>query len=44
VAAAIWLGGIALFQGINNFAPEWGATLPALAATFALAWLTRARS
>jgi len=44
VAAAIWIGGIVLFQGISNFAPEWGATLPSLAITFALAWVTRARN
>jgi nucleobase:cation symporter-1, NCS1 family len=41
MAAALWVGGIALYQGLSNWAPEWGATLPTLVLTFALAWFTR---
>ena len=43
VAALLWLGGIASYHAIANFAPQWGAALPTLALTFALAWLTRAK-
>lgn len=44
VAALLWLGGIASYHAIANFAPQWGAALPTLALTFALAWLSRAKS
>ena len=40
-AALLWLGGIACYHALANFAPQWGAALPTLAATFVLAWLTR---
>ena len=40
-AAALWLGGIAVYQGLAQWAPQWGSTLPTLALTFTLAWLTR---
>ncbi len=43
-AAAIWLLGVVLFQALNAWAPQWGASLPVLAATFALARLTQAKS
>lgn len=41
-AAGLWLGGIAVYQGLAQWAPQWGSTLPTLALTFTLAWLTRA--
>lgn len=44
VAAALWLAGFALFRAITLWAPQWGATLPTLALTFALAWLTRPKA
>lgn len=40
-AAALWLLGIALYQAISRWAPQWGASLPTLALCFSLAWLTR---
>lgn len=40
-AAALWLGGIVVYQGLAQWAPQWGSTLPTLALTFTLAWLTR---
>jgi putative hydroxymethylpyrimidine transporter CytX len=40
-AAAIWIVGIAVFQSLTNLAPQWGATLPTLALTGALAFATR---
>lgn len=40
-AAALWLLGIALYQAISRWAPQWGASLPTLALCFALAWATR---
>ena len=43
-AALLWLGGIASYHAIANSAPQWGAALPTLGLTFALAWLTRAKS
>jgi NCS1 family nucleobase:cation symporter-1 len=43
VAALLWLGGIASYHAIANFAPQWGAALPTLALTFTLAWLTRTK-
>ena len=43
-AAAIWLLGVVLFQALNAWAPQWGASLPVLAATFALARLTQAKA
>ena len=44
VAAAIWVLGVALFQALNGWAPQWGASLPVLAVTFALARLSRAKT
>lgn len=40
-AALLWIGGIALYQGISQWVPQWGATLPTLGATLIAAWLTR---
>jgi nucleobase:cation symporter-1, NCS1 family len=40
-AALIWLVGIAIFHAAAQFAPEYGSTLPSLAFTFLLSWLTR---
>ena len=40
-AAALWLAGIALYHALSQWAPQWGAALPTLAATFVLAWATR---
>ncbi|MDQ7973205.1 MAG: cytosine permease [Rhodocyclaceae bacterium] len=42
-AAALWIGGIALYHGLAAWAPQAGSALPTLAATFVLARLTRAR-
>jgi putative hydroxymethylpyrimidine transporter CytX len=42
-AAAIWIVGIAVFQALTNFAPQWGATLPTLLLTGVLAIATRKR-
>ncbi len=39
-AALLWLGGIALYHALSRWAPQWGAALPTLATTFALAWLS----
>ena len=44
IAALLWLGGIGVYHGLANFAPQWGSALPTLALTFVLAWLTRAKS
>ena len=44
VAAGLWIAGIALFQVLTNWAPEWGATVPTLVVTLVLAWLTRSRN
>jgi purine-cytosine permease-like protein len=41
LAALLWLAGIAGYQELLKWAPQWGAALPTLAATFVLAWLTR---
>ena len=43
IAVLIWLLGIALFQGMTQLAPEWGATLPTLVLTALLGQLTRPR-
>lgn len=40
-AAIIWVAGIVVFHTCGKLAPEWGAALPSLVATFVLAWLTR---
>lgn len=40
-AAAIWIAGIALYHAAAKWAPQLGSALPTLAATFALAWLSR---
>jgi putative hydroxymethylpyrimidine transporter CytX len=39
-AALIWVAGIALYHALATWAPQWGATLPTLAATLCLAWWT----
>jgi purine-cytosine permease-like protein len=44
VAAFLWLGGIATYHAIANFAPQWGAALPTLGLTFVLAWLSRGKT
>ena len=41
-AVAIWVLGVATYHLCGNFAPQFGAALPALALTFLLARLTRA--
>jgi purine-cytosine permease-like protein len=41
-AAALWLAGIGCYHALAQWAPQWGSALPTLAATFVLAWLTRA--
>ena len=43
-AAALWLAGIIGYQALIYLELPWGATLPTLAASFALAWLTRQKS
>ncbi len=43
-AALLWLAGIALYHALAQFMPHWGSALPTLAATFALAWLSRPRT
>jgi putative hydroxymethylpyrimidine transporter CytX len=43
-AAAIWIVGIAVFQGLTNYAPQWGATLPTLLLTGVLAIATCKRA
>lgn len=40
-AAALWLGGIALYHGLAQGAPQWGAALPTLVACFVAARLSR---
>ena len=40
-AAAIWIGGIAIYHACAAWAPQWGSALPTLAITFVLAWVTR---
>lgn len=40
-AAIIWVAGIVIFHTCGKLAPQWGAALPALVATFVLALLTR---
>lgn len=40
---AIWIGGIATYHVCRAWAPGFGAALPALAFSFALAWATRPR-
>lgn len=44
VAAMLWLLGVGMYHALSNFAPQWGATLPTLAATFVLAWASRSRA
>jgi putative hydroxymethylpyrimidine transporter CytX len=43
VPIAIWIAGVATFHLCKAYAPSLGAALPALALTFALAWVTRPR-
>lgn len=40
-AALIWIAGIATYHVLAKWAPQFGSALPTLAATFALAWLSR---
>jgi len=40
-AAALWLGGIALYHALRQWAPQWGATLPTLGVIFLLARASR---
>lgn len=40
-AVAIWIGGIAMYHLLAQFAPQWGSAIPTLAATFIAARLTR---
>jgi putative hydroxymethylpyrimidine transporter CytX len=42
-AAGIWLLGIGTYHMLANWVPVWGATLPTLAMTFVLAFLSRSR-
>jgi putative hydroxymethylpyrimidine transporter CytX len=42
-AAGIWIAGIALFQALTNWVPQWGATLPTLLLTGLLAVASRRR-
>ena len=41
VAAGLWLAGIAIYHLLANYAPQFGAALPTLAAVFMGAWLSR---
>lgn len=43
-AAVIWVVGVATYHLCAKLAPAWDAALPALALTFVLARLSRARS
>ena len=40
-AALIWIAGIALYHASAKWAPQFGAALPTLAATFVVAWFSR---
>ena len=40
-AAIIWIAGIVVYHACGKLMPQWGSALPALLATFVLAWLTR---
>ena len=40
-AAALWIAGIALYHALATWAPQWGAALPTLAATYLLARFMR---
>jgi len=42
-AAALWIAGVAVYHALATWAPQWGSSLPTLAFTFVLAWLTRAK-
>jgi hypothetical protein len=39
-AAMLWIGGIAVYHAIGQWAPSWGAALPTLLVTIALAKLS----
>ena len=43
-AALIWLAGVGVFHAVATWAPTFGSTLPTLAFTFTLAWVTRPQS
>jgi hypothetical protein len=36
----LWIGGIGLYHAISQLAPSWGAALPTLVVTIALAKLS----
>ncbi|MBU1357635.1 MAG: cytosine permease [Gammaproteobacteria bacterium] len=40
-AALIWIAGIAVYHACARWMPQWGSAIPALALTFAAAWITR---
>ncbi len=40
-AALLWLGGIGVYHALAQWAPQWGAALPTLVLTWALARLAR---
>ncbi len=40
-AVVIWLSGVACYHLCTQLLPGWGAAIPTLASTFALARLTR---
>jgi hypothetical protein len=40
-AALIWLAGICVYHAAANWTPQFGAALPTLAFSFALAWFSR---
>jgi putative hydroxymethylpyrimidine transporter CytX len=40
IAAMLWIGGIAVYHAISQWAPGWGAALPTLLVTIALAKLS----
>jgi putative hydroxymethylpyrimidine transporter CytX len=44
VPIAIWFAGIATYHACRAWAPDFGAALPALGLSFALAWATRPRA
>jgi len=43
-AVLIWFVGVVCYHACAQLAPSWGATLPTLALTFALARLTNDKS
>jgi len=43
-AALIWMAGIVVFHASAHYTPEYGSTLPSLAFTFLLSWVTRKKA